>query len=118
MTAKNNQHESKVRRILLALAGPVLIVMVWQIAHSSGAFDQSLLPSPLKTFSSLLSFFSTGHILPHLVATLWRMAVGFLLAAAAGVAVGLLLGVFRPLFESFMVVVDFFRSTPVTTLYP
>ena len=99
-------------------AGPISILLAWQIAHSSGAFDSSLLPGPAKTFVTLWKLVRGGDIWPHFWATLWRMSAGFGLATVFGVLFGLLLGVFKPLHEMFMPAVDFFRSTPVTTLYP
>jgi ABC-type nitrate/sulfonate/bicarbonate transport system permease component len=105
-------------RVIYSLAGPVLIVALWQAAHMVGTSDPTLLPGPGRTMRCLLLLISTGEILPHIEQTLLRMAAGYLLAMVTGVSIGLIIGVFRPMYYSFMGVIDFFRSTPVTALYP
>lgn len=47
-----------------------------------------------------------------------RMAIGYTIAIVFGVPIGLLLGSSQKLYKSFEIPLDFFRSLPVTTLYP
>ena len=47
-----------------------------------------------------------------------RMMAGYSLAVVLGVIVGLIIGLIKPLYESCEGIIDFFRSIPVTTLYP
>lgn len=115
---KQCQDKAGLARRFLPLVGPTLLLVTWQIVCLSGAFDTTLLPRPSKVFRSLWTLLQSGEILPHFVATILRMTAGYGLAAVAGVLIGLLLGAFRTIYESFTAVLDFFRSTPVTTLYP
>ena len=100
------------------LVGPVVILAAWLAAHAVGAFDPSLLPSPWATLVAFVRQFTTGAIFPHLTATILRTAAGYILASLVGIGAGLLMGASRPVYESTVTVVDFFRSIPVTSLYP
>lgn len=60
----------------------------------------------------------SGSVFPDLGATVGRMFIGYLLATVLGVSVGLLMGSCKPVYESTVTLVDFFRSIPVTSLYP
>jgi NitT/TauT family transport system permease protein len=103
---------------LWALVGPVVVLILWQAAHSFQAVDPSLLPSPRATLASFVRQFSTGAVLPDLTATVLRMLIGYLLASVVGISLGLLMGSSRAVYESTVTVTDFFRSIPVTSLYP
>ncbi len=106
------------RRIALGLLGPFLLILLWYLAVALRLFEPSLLSTPTKSLATLWDLLITGSIFPDIYATLWRMFAGYFLAAVVGITLGLLLGVFRPAYETFSAMVDFFRSTPVTTLYP
>ena len=107
-------------RLALLLCGPLVVVTAWHLTYqylgSSG--EKTLLPSPLQTFRALWLFVASGEVLPHAGATLCRMATGFGIATLLGVLSGLAVGRISVLFDSVNPVVNFFRSTPVTTLYP
>jgi NitT/TauT family transport system permease protein len=46
------------------------------------------------------------------------MLSGYVLAATVGIAVGMLVGLIKPFYDATVGIVDFFRSIPVTSLYP
>jgi len=60
----------------------------------------------------------TGSLRPDLVATVMRTLQAFLIAAAAGIPIGVALGSSRALYDSVEFVIDFFRSTPASALIP
>ncbi len=110
--------KSNLTRLAKILTGPVFILILWQFVYELKIFDSSLFPKPIDAFRALWEMTSSGKILPDLRDTVLRMLAGFGLATIFGVALGLLLGSFTPMFESAEIVIDFFRSIPVTTLYP
>lgn len=123
--ATSQQHEAggrsvrKRRRFATwVLVGPAVVLVAWQAAHSLGVFDPTLLPGPSTTLVAFVRQFTSGAIFPDLLATILRTAAGYFLASLIGIAVGLLMGASRPVYESTVTVVDFFRSIPVTSLYP
>ena len=116
--AIQQRFKKKSRDSILAAGGVIFILVLWQILYVAGVFDRSLFPSPIKTFGAIFNTIYTGDIFPDIAATLIRAMIGLLLATIMGVIAGLLLGVWKSAYTAFSFVLDFFRSTPVTTLYP
>lgn len=74
--------------MLLPWVVPVLLVIGWQWASSTGAISASILPPPSTVFETAQRLWSTGELQNHILVSLRRIIVGF----AAGAAIGLLLG--------------------------
>jgi ABC-type nitrate/sulfonate/bicarbonate transport system permease component len=91
--------ERRKRRIdlSLAVATPLSLLALWQVAADLHWVDPRIFTPPLQIARSAGQLISSGALPSDLVATLARLAVGFAIGAAGGTAVGLLLGVVRPL---------------------
>lgn len=100
---------------LLAL---MLLVGGWEAIRWYGGLYESVFPSAGNIFGSALEIIPSERFWSDVGATMGRALGGFLAAAIAGVSVGLAVGRFRPLQIIFLPFIDFFRSIPVTTLYP
>jgi NitT/TauT family transport system permease protein len=105
-------------KVVKTLGGFVVVLIIWQFVHSLSLLEPTLFPSPKNTFETLFNIIGTGNILLDLSVTIIRMLVGLGLAVFFGVLFGLSIGLIKPLYESAEGVIDFFRSIPVTTLYP
>lgn len=102
---------SPAERALLALAGAAVFLGGWQAIAASGLVTPRVLPSPLSVLDTALRLlrepYAGSTLQAHLLASLQRYAMGFGLAAAIGIPLGLLMGRFRtvddvvaPVFES------------------
>jgi len=74
----------------------VLLVAAWQAVYSLKLLSAFVLPSPGDTVSSLYSAIDNlihgGYVLDATLFTLWEVVAGFTLAAAAGIALGVIVG--------------------------
>ena len=104
--------------ILLPVAGAVLVLLVWFFFTALKIVPPLLVPSPRVAFARLWWVVRTGDILPDVAATLWRWGAGYAIGCAVGVPVGLLIGRLRWLYQLSFPMLDFFRSLPVTALFP
>lgn len=68
-----------------------LLVLWWAVAEYR-LVSPVYLPGPERTFDALMRAARSGMLAERLAGTLQRMAVGWLLASAVGVALGLLIG--------------------------
>jgi len=83
----------QVKRVLLyVLLFYFLPFGVWQALFSVGMIPDYLFPSPVQVGKRLWELGTDGHLLPSVKATLLRMAVGFSIAGAIGLGIGLLMG--------------------------
>ncbi len=71
-----------------------LPLLLWWLVTTFGNIDPKFLPSPAKVLEAFGRLWSTRELLKDTVASLWRVGVGFLLAAAFSIPVGVLMGSF------------------------
>lgn len=80
------------RSIAVSVALFVLAAVAWEIVARAGVFPPKLFPSLEAIAAALWRILENGTLLASVVATLVRLALGFLLAAVVGVALGILMG--------------------------
>lgn len=95
-----------------------VVSVVWEIVFNIGLFDPILFPSLAAVIKAFAKLVADKSFWIDVGSTLGRMSVGYILAAAIGISSGIAIGYFRILFAFASPVIDFFRSTPVTVLYP
>lgn len=100
------------------LIGPVLIVLIWAMAAEGELVSPRLLPGPGETLTQLFDSAFQGTLPTDFLATLERTLSAILIAIAIGVPVGVALGASHVVYSSVEFVVDFFRSTPATAMFP
>jgi ABC-type nitrate/sulfonate/bicarbonate transport system permease component len=75
------------RDLLLAT---LALLAVWQIAAM--LLHMPILPSPLVVMREFFQELLAGHLMPHFLASLWRVVAGMALAVLAAVPAGLVIG--------------------------
>lgn len=92
---------SRIELSILSATGLLLFFAVWYAAPASGLVSARFLPGPLvvaRTIAELMQHPYAGYTLQtHTFASLERFGLGFGVAAALGVPLGLLMGWYRPL---------------------
>jgi NitT/TauT family transport system permease protein len=95
---------------LLPLGVLVLALGIWSLLSVSGLFPESLFPSPLAAARGFAEEVANGRMLNDLIASLFRVATGFALAAGLGIPLGLLLGQHSSTRSALLPTVNFFRN--------
>ncbi|MEM9768044.1 MAG: ABC transporter permease [Cyanobacteria bacterium P01_D01_bin.71] len=103
---------------LIANTGTLLLILIWWIVTALGLIEQVLLPSPIDTFVALGEGIFGGDLIRDFWLTLYRSLYAFAIAAVLGIPIGILLGANERLYRSFEFLIDFFRSTPATAMFP
>lgn len=103
----------RIELLLLSTVGLLAFLSLWSGIAASGYVPRSFLPAPwdvLSRFTHLLTHSFAGFTLPqHLASSLGRYAMGFGLAAAIGIPLGLMMGWFRWLDDMVTPVFDALR---------
>lgn len=93
--------------------GLAIFFGIWSLLSYSGAIPDEFLPAPVSVLARFLQLLTTqfaGATLPeHLASSFMRFAYGFLLAAAIGIPLGLLMGWFRLLDDILTPLFDMLR---------
>ncbi len=90
----------------IVLAG---ILFIWYMVTVTNLFPSYALPSPVSVWKSFLEEIHTGRLLNDMIASLWRVAVGFILSVILGIPAGLWLGQHIHARQSFTPMLNFFR---------
>lgn len=113
MTRDPTRPLTRIASIGCGAAGLFLFLGIWTALSVSGAVPHQFLPAPHEVASRFIALISTpfaGATLPqHLASSLMRFAYGFLLGAAVGVPLGLLMGWFTVLDEIVSPIFDALR---------
>ncbi|MEN9779266.1 MAG: hypothetical protein RL014_414 [Pseudomonadota bacterium] len=102
----------------LPLAGPIALLIIWDLVVRLGWIKPILLPPPVDTLLTLINGMTSQVLLPHFLVTLERTLVAFAIATAIGMPLGIALGSNERAYRSVEFVIDFFRSTPASALIP
>jgi NitT/TauT family transport system permease protein len=102
----------------LPVVGVVGLIVLWYIAVWLQVVDPVLLPSPTATFEAMWKGMAGGRLGFDFLRTVERTTLSILIAAAIAIPLGLFLGSSEKLYRSVEFVVDFFRSTPASAMFP
>ncbi|MBX5492612.1 MAG: ABC transporter permease [Chloroflexi bacterium] len=110
-------------RQALGIATLAVVLVVWEIASRTRLVNPQLVPpvtDVLSTFGQLWTDrpFPNQTFVTQTVATLWRMAVGYVIAAVLGIGLGLVMGRSRAVADLFSPLIEFLRPMPPVALIP
>lgn len=91
---------------LMVLGG---LLLLWQLISITDLFPAYALPTPHLVFNSFRLEISTGRLFTDITASLWRVAVGFIISALLAIPVGLWFGHAKWLRNAFAPLLNFFR---------
>ena len=77
---------------LLQLAVLFVLFVLWWIAVKTGLLAEFFFGDPVLVLQQIIDWFSSGEIVPNLIATLTETVLAFVAGSALGIAVGLWLG--------------------------
>ncbi len=87
-----NRRVTRFARPVLGLLLPVGLGLLWEIAVGMGLSNGRLVPPPSVIFNTFADLWSTGELQVHTLATLWRVAAGFLCGVIGGTIFGAIAG--------------------------
>lgn len=98
---------------LLRLTLPVLVligvILIWYLVAHFQLFPAYAFPSPYDVLLSFREELAAGRLVNDIIASLWRVAIGFTLSAILGIPVGLYLGQYLHARQAFISMLNFFR---------
>lgn len=81
------------RKTLISLIIPFIILVIWAILTTyTGIIPSYLIPSPGEVFAAFNSLLMNGTLIEDTVDTLTRVIIGFVVAAAVAVPLGIIIG--------------------------
>src|SRR4029077_20542479 len=87
---------AKWRERLLYLISPIGLLLLWQILVGLGFGDRRFIPTPSDIAARFWQLTVSGELAVNVLATLWRVAAGFVIGVVPAIAVGLVMAMSRP----------------------
>ncbi|GAB2545421.1 ABC transporter permease [Nocardia heshunensis] len=81
--------------VLARFVAPIVLVVIWQLASSTGVLPERLLASPVTVVQTAIDLIKDGTLTKALSVSLQRAAVGFVIGAVVGVGLALVAGLSR-----------------------
>jgi ABC-type nitrate/sulfonate/bicarbonate transport system permease component len=103
---------------LLPFVGVAVLILVWYAAIAARLVDPVLLPSPVEAMRALWNGLAGGTLLHDFLRTVERTILATLIAMVVAIPLGIVLGSWPKLYRALEFVVDFFRSTPASAMFP
>ena len=105
-------------QILLPLVGVAGLIAFWYAGVFFKVVDPVLLPTPNAAFGALWKGMVGGKLGFDFVQTVLRTTYAIAIAAVISIPLGILLGSSEKVYRSVEFVIDFFRSTPASAMFP
>ncbi|MBO6127447.1 MAG: ABC transporter permease [Pseudobutyrivibrio sp.] len=109
---------NRAKNLILKVIAPILLLVVWQTFGTMGVLNEHILPPPSKVIAAFAQLFESGKLVENLVISLFRVFRGFILGALAGVAIGIIMGLSRPINKILSSLVSIFRPIPMIAWIP
>src|SRR5258708_15805367 len=103
---------------VLAFVGVAVLLAVWSLTVWLRVVDPVLLPSPAATFSAMWVGMTSGKLGLDFLRTVERTIYSTVIAAVIAIPLGILLGSSEKVYRSVEFLIDFFRSTPASAIFP
>jgi NitT/TauT family transport system permease protein len=102
----------------LPVIGVIGLIAFWSVVAWRQWVDPVLLPSPWKAFEAFWQGMRGGALGFDFVKTVYRTAASTAIAAVIAIPLGIVLGSSERVYRSLEFVIDFFRSTPASAMFP
>src|SRR6476661_4600891 len=106
--AAATKKQSKVITFFLPFVVLLCLLLIWWLISVFHLFPAYTLPAPADVAKSFREEIATGRLFNDIIASLWRVAVGFVLSAGLGIPFGLWLGQHIHARKAFLPVLNFF----------
>jgi NitT/TauT family transport system permease protein len=107
-----------VQFLAIATAVFAFLLLLWVLATSNEWVKPLFLPSPEKVWSRFVDLAESGKLWDDTRVSIFRIGVGFAIATAMAIPIGVLLGAYRFWEAALEPLVDFIRYMPVVAFVP
>lgn len=113
---------TRLRAPALQIASIVICVLIWHVLASSranlGVITFANVPPPLEVVEAAWDLLQSPKLMFHLSSSLYRIALGFTIAAAFGIALGLVIGRFEWAQRMLLPPLEVLRPIPAVAWIP
>jgi sulfonate transport system permease protein len=116
--SQQKEKSNPFKNVFMAVAFPIVIILLWQIMATKGLINTVLLPAPSKLWEIFTSDLISGKIWRNLSVSFARVIIGFVIGSIIGILLGFLMGMLENVNKLLSSITSFFRAIPVIALVP
>lgn len=109
---------SKSRKIINLIIGIGGLLIIWQLASLGGDSGKTSIPSIIDVCKAIGELIGNGILIEDILISLYRFAIGYILASISAFVLGLFLGWFSKVWDIVDPVVQLIRPISPTAWYP
>ena len=79
----------------ITIISPIIALLIWQILSDFDVIDGRYVPSPMRIVLTARDLIASGQLWTDIRASLYRLAIGFILGAVPGILIGMMMGLNR-----------------------
>src|SRR2546429_6659212 len=84
------------RERIMSFASPLGLLLIWEIAGRLGLIDVRFFPVPSRIIGMMIEMLMSGELIEHVLISLQRILLGFLLGGIPAIVIGIIMGISRP----------------------
>ncbi|WP_286160809.1 ABC transporter permease [Virgibacillus sp. 7505] len=104
--------------VLLGSLLPIVLLAAWEILSRAGVIPAYQLPAPSAILSTIITYLQDGTLQDHVLLTVYRLFVGFIIGSIAAILLGTLVGYSELVERFFDPLIQAFRSIPSLAWVP
>lgn len=102
----------------IGIASVIAFLAAWELISRTGIVPVQLFPPPTQILVAWGHWATSGEMTRDLLASFWRVVLGFLLGSVGGVLMGVACGYYRPVNSLIAPIANLFRPLPPVALIP
>lgn len=80
------------RERFIGVMSPIVLLLIWEICSRVGVLDTRFFSSPSQIMSTFFAMMKTGELQVHLMASLQRLGIGFVVGGIPALILGVVMG--------------------------
>lgn len=116
------QRQAKIQKNLVRVAIgallPALILAIWQVLSTNGAFSASQLPPPIEVVQAAISLIERGTLWQHVGISVQRVLSGFAIGSVLGIVLGSAVGLSKVIGQLLLPTIGALRAVPSLAWVP
>jgi NitT/TauT family transport system permease protein len=85
------------RERLMSIGSPIGLLLAWELAAQFNLIDTRFFPAPSAIIAIMIEMLKSGELIEHILISMQRICLGFLLGGIPAIILGVLRGISRPL---------------------
>jgi NitT/TauT family transport system permease protein len=84
------------RERLMSIGSPVGLLLAWEAAAQFNLIDTRFFPAPSAIIAVMIEMLKSGELLEHILISMQRIVLGFLVGGVPAIILGVVMGISRP----------------------